>query len=344
MVRKRPTLPALAERHPVLVFVVLTFAITWPVWFCVPWLAGTDWALGKIVTGWAFGPALAAIIMDRWRGTGAAIGTRMWWSRFMPVFAVVAAIDLSILQTGDGVSATAFAASQPSGWTALGVASAFIGAAVAAFIVATVAGSRSPRLSSLLHWRVPLRWWLAALLLPAAWMLLGLVIAWVTDAPIESVTGGLSTAAWGLFVLRSILFTLLVVAVGEEAGWRGWMLPALQRRMSPLSSTIVLGIVCGLWHYPLFVNGQFPGEPQLVFAKVGVCVMLGILFTWLYNRSGGNLLLAVALHTSLNNVVRVLPMSEHAGLGLIVLIVGVLIADRMWRRRGDRSSAVAAGS
>ena len=343
MTLQRPTLPALAERHPVLVFVVLTFAITWPVWFCVPWLAGTDWALGKIVTGWAFGPALAAIIMDRWRGSGAYIGARIWWIRFLPVFAIVAAIDVSILITGDGVSASAFAAARPPGLSMFGVASAFLGAAVAAFIVATVAGSRSPRLSSLLQWRVPLRWWLAALLLPAAWMLLGLLIAWATDAPVESISGGLSMTAWALFVLRSILFTLLVVAVGEEAGWRGWMLPALQRRMSPLSSTIVIGVVWGLWHYPLFVNGQFPGEPQLVFAKVGVCVMLGILFTWLYNRSGGNLLLAVLLHTSLNNVVRVLPTSEHAGLGLIVLIVGVLIADRMWRRRNGSSMAGAAG-
>lgn len=334
MADKPPPFATLAARHPILVFIALTFAITWTVWFCVPWVAGSDWAFGKIVTGWAFGPALAVIIMDRWRGTGAAIGTRVWWKRFVPVFAIVAAIDLSILLTGDGVNASEFAAAQPPGLSTLGVVSVLIAATVAGFIVATVAGSRSPRLASLLHWRVPLRWWAAALLLPPAWMLLGVLIAWATDSPIESASDGLSLSVWGLFVLRSILFTLLVVAVGEEAGWRGWMLPELQKRMSPLVSTVLLGIVWGLWHYPLYVNGQFPGDPHLVFSMVGVCVFLGILFTWLYNRSGGNLLLAVFLHTTLNNVVRVIPNSEHAGLGLIVLLVALVIVDRMWRRRG----------
>jgi hypothetical protein len=157
-----------AARHPVIVFIVLTFAITWSVWFCVPWIAGTDWALGKIVTGWAFGPALAVIILDRWRGTGAVIGNRVWWTRWAVVFVIVAAVDVSILLTGDGVSAAKFALAQPPGLSTIGVVSALIAAAVAGFIVATVAGSRSVQLSSLLRRRVPLRWWLAPSLLPPA--------------------------------------------------------------------------------------------------------------------------------------------------------------------------------
>lgn len=199
-------------------------------------------------------------------------------------------------------------------------------------------GSRSPQLSSVLRWRAPLRWWLAALFLPAGWMMLGVLIAWMTGSPIESASGGLPLPVWGLFVVRSILFTLLVVAVGEEAGWRGWMLPELQKRMSPLASTVLIGIVWGLWHYPLYVNGQYPEDPQLVIAKVGVCVLLGILFTWLYNRSGGNLLLVVVLHTALNNTVRVIPFTEYAGLGMMALLLALVITDRMWRRRGQAST------
>lgn len=329
---------AMAGRYPVLVFIALAFVITWSVWFCVPWVAGSDWALGKIVTGLAFGPALAVIIMDRWRGTGATLGNRIWWLRFLPVFVIVAIIDVSILLTGDATTAAGFAVAQAPGLSPTGIVSALAAATVAGFIVASLAGSRSAQLSSVLRWRAPLRWWLAALLLPAGWMMLGVLIAWMSGAPIESASGGLPLSVWALFVLRSTLFTLLVVAVGEEAGWRGWMLPELQKRMSPLTSTVLIGIVWGLWHYPLYVNGQYPEDPQLVFAKVGVCVLLGILFTWLYNRSGGNLLLAVVLHTALNNTARILPFTEHAGLGLIGLLVTVLIADRMWRRRGQAAA------
>lgn len=330
---------AIAGRHPVLVYIALAFAITWSVWFCVPWIAGSDWALGKIVTGLAFGPALAVILMDRWRGTGATIGDRIWWLRFLPVFAIIAIIDVSILLTGDATTAAGFALAQPPGLSLKGIASALAAAAVAGLIVASLAGSRSPQLASVLRWRVPLRWWLAALFLPAGWMLLGLLIAWATGAPIESASGGLPWLVWGLWVLRSILFTLLVVAVGEEAGWRGWMLPELQKRMSPLSGTVLIGIVWGLWHYPLFVNGQYPEDPQMVFAKVGVCVLLGIAFTWLYNRSGGNLLLAVVLHTALNNTARVLPFTESAGIGMLALLIALVFVDRMWRRRGPAAVA-----
>lgn len=337
MTDKPFTPAAIAGRYPVLVFIALAFAITWSVWFCVPWVAGTDWALGKIVTGLAFGPALAVIIMDRWRGTGATFGDRIWWMRFSPVFAIVATIDLSILLTGDAMTTGGFALAQPPGLSPVGIASALAAAAVAGFIVAMLAGSRSAQLSSVFRWRAPLRWWLAALLLPAGWMMLGVLIAWMTGASIESASGGLPLPVWGLFVLRSILFTLLVVAVGEEAGWRGWMLPELQKRFSPLASTVLIGIVWGLWHYPLFVNGQYPEDPQMVIAKVGVCVLLGILFTWLYNRSGGNLLLAVVLHTALNNTARVIPITEYAGLGMIALLVALVITDRMWRRREYRS-------
>jgi membrane protease YdiL (CAAX protease family) len=315
------------------VFIALAFAITWSVWFCVPLLAGSDWALGKIVTGLAFGPALAVIVLDRWRGTGASLGDRSWWLRFAPVFAIVATIDLSILLTGDATTAAAFAQARPPGLSPIGLVLALAAAAVAGFIVASLAGSRSPQLATVLAWRAPLRWWLVALLLPASWMLLGVLIAWLTGTPIESASGGLTPTAWGLFVLRSTLFTLLVVAIGEEAGWRGWMLPELQKRFSPLTSTIGVGIVWGLWHFPLFVNGQYPEQPPLVLAKVGVCILLGILFTWLYNRSGGNLLLAVVLHTTLNNTVRVLPTTEFAGLGLIGMVVAVLVVERMWRRQ-----------
>jgi membrane protease YdiL (CAAX protease family) len=250
------------------------------------------------------------------------------------VFVIVAIIDFSILLTGDATTAAGFAVARPPGLSPTGIASALAGAMVAGLIVASLASSRSPQLSSVLRWRVPLRWWLAALFLPAGWMMLGVLIAWMTGSPIETASGGLPLPVWALFVVRSTLFTLLVVAVGEEAGWRGWMLPELQKHLNPLASTVLIGIVWGLWHYPLFVNGQYPGDPQLVFAKVGVCVLLGILFTWLYNRSGGNLLLAVVLHTTLNNTVRILPTTEQAGLGMIGVIVAVIIADRMWRRGG----------
>jgi uncharacterized protein len=163
-------------------------------------------------------------------------------------------------------------------------------------------------------------------------MLLGLGISWIQGDPVDSVRAGLPAWSWALFVLRSIVFTALVVAVGEEAGWRGWMLPELQKRFSPLLSSILLGVIWGLWHFPLFLNGQYAQDPILVFAKAGACAFLAILFTWLYNRSGGSLLLAVILHTALNNTPRLIPATEAMGIGMLLAVTGAIILDRMWRR------------
>jgi uncharacterized protein len=321
-----------ANQHPLLSYVMLCFGITWPVWFCVPLVAGTDWSLGKIVTGIGFGPAWAVIILDRLRGTGAAIGSRRWLKAFLSVAFIVTCLDVSSLLTGDAISAAGMANAQATGPTIIGLISTPVAGAAAGFMFASVACSRNSRLASLLEWKLPLRCWLVALFLPASWMLLGLTINWIKGDPIDSVHGGLPALSWSLFVLRSIVFTTLVVAVGEEAGWRGWMLPELQKRFSPLLSSIVLGIVWGLWHFPLFLNGQYTQDPILVFAKAGACAFLAILFTWLYNRSGGSLLLAVVLHTALNNTPRLIPATEAMGIGMFAAVIGAIILDRMWRR------------
>ncbi|MGA9421076.1 MAG: hypothetical protein WBW61_01870, partial [Rhodanobacteraceae bacterium] len=83
-----------------LAYVVLCYGITWPIWFAVPLIAGSNWTMGKMVTGAGFGPALAAIVLDRVLGTGGKIGTGKWWAYFTIVFVVVALLDLSSLITG----------------------------------------------------------------------------------------------------------------------------------------------------------------------------------------------------------------------------------------------------
>ena len=117
------TLEKFSKQNPILAYILLCFGITWAVWFSVPLLAGPEWAAGKIVTGIGFGPALAAIILNKLRGDGGKFGTSKWWLSFAVVFTLVGVIDLSILLTGDGITAAEFATSQPPGLTIIGVIS-----------------------------------------------------------------------------------------------------------------------------------------------------------------------------------------------------------------------------
>lgn len=324
----------LIERYPVLIYVALCYAITWSIWFAIPLFSGGNWTVIKVMVGIGMGPGLAAVLLDRARGTAGAVDRR-WWTCFSIVFVVVLGLNSLSLLTGDGATAAQFAEAAPVQISAASVIAAVLSAAVCGFIFASAAVSRSAALNSILAWRVKPRWWLVALFLPAALLTISLAIALPAGEEVSwPRPAALGTAAWAGYLLRSILFTLFVVGIGEETGWRGWMLPELLKRYSALRSSIVVGVVWGLWHFPLYVIGAYPGDPSNVLEYLVIGPLLAILFTWLWCRSGGNLLLAIVLHMAINNSPRVLPATGPFTILLIAVIAVVVFTDKMWRFEG----------
>jgi len=100
-----------------------------------------------------------------------------------------------------------------------------------------------------------------------------------------------------------VLF-VLIEAVGEEVGWRGYLLPALRTRYGPIAASIVLGVIWWAWHMPLFFTARLGGNN--VFAKVPPLYYLGLivggamLFTWVYEHTRESTLVAVVMHGALN--------------------------------------------
>lgn len=318
---------SIIARYPVLSYLVLCYSITWTVWFSVPLAAGREWALIKIFVAVGMGPGLAAVLLDRARGTAGPIDTT-WWRRFAAVFAVVAATTISGLVTGDAPAAAELQGARPAGLTFIGLAGCLMAAAVCAFTFAAAAGSQTPALHSITRWRVPLRWWFAAALLIGVLLLVSLGIALMMDEEIRYTAG----PPW--FLIRALLFTLFVVGIGEETGWRGWMQPELQKRYSPLTTSVLIGIAWGLWHFPLWVIGAYPGSPDAVIEYLVIGPLLSILFTWIWNGTNGSLLLMIVLHTGINNWPRVIPAAGPFKLLLIAVVIGAVIQQKMWRRRG----------
>jgi membrane protease YdiL (CAAX protease family) len=242
------------------------------------------------------------------------------------VFLAVAALSFWSLLTGDARTVAEFADATAPGLTPVGVIASLVTAAVCAFIFASAAASRAKTLRSIADVRRPLRWWLVAMFLPAALLLVSLAVAFATNDEIPPV----DILPW--FNPRAIRFTLLVVGIGEETGWRGWMLPELQKRYSPLRSSVLVGVMWGLWHFPMFVVGLYPGLPDAVVEYLFIGPLVAILMTWLYNRTGGSLLLAILLHTAINNSQRLLPTTMLFPVLLTAFLVAVVVIDRMWRR------------
>ena len=103
-----------------------------------------------------------------------------------------------------------------------------------------------------------------------------------------------------------LLLALPFGPLAEELGWRGWLLPRLQGRMSPLAASLVIGGVWTFWHTPMFwfAGAAIPSFLDLTLTAVLLYLAQitaeSILFTVLFNRSSGSVLLAIVFHTTFN--------------------------------------------
>ena len=134
---------------------------------------------------------------------------------------------------------------------------------------------------------------------------------------------------WPLLPLVFLQTVLLGSPLGEEVGWRGYALPRLQRRTGPLTASLVLGVVWGLWHLPLVVTVGHPISGTFYGWFLLGIMADAVVFTWLYNHTGGSLLLAVLGHASIAVTGLFLvpaPVTPLLGLGLKLALVGVLLA------------------
>jgi membrane protease YdiL (CAAX protease family) len=103
------------------------------------------------------------------------------------------------------------------------------------------------------------------------------------------------------FPLLTFLFINLVTGpLGEEFGWRGFALPKLLRRYSPLVASLVLGTVWGLWHLPSSFISELPqGGIQFPLFFLGALV-LSVVVTWIFIHTDGSIFFSFLLHYTVN--------------------------------------------
>lgn len=167
---------------------------------------------------------------------------------------------------------------------------------------------------------MPTRWWLAALS-PLVFLGVALAVASaVGKAPALAGFGRYS----GLPSIGVVGVALLAIlaGLGEETGWRGFALPTLQLRFSPLVAALLVTPIWAGWHLPLFFTvGTYRGLAPPAY--VGFVFGIGcgsIVLTWLYNRTGGSILTCAVWHGTYN-----LTTATAAGSGIIAAITSTLV-------------------
>ncbi|HEX6384510.1 MAG TPA: CPBP family intramembrane glutamic endopeptidase [Anaerolineae bacterium] len=100
-----------------------------------------------------------------------------------------------------------------------------------------------------------------------------------------------------LGVLPVLILWLLTFGFGEEMGWRGFALPRLQANRSAYSASLILGLLWALWHVPAFFYRDTYVAMGLLLPLMLISVLAAsVVHTWLYNGSGGSLLMVILFH------------------------------------------------
>lgn len=142
--------------------------------------------------------------------------------------------------------------------------------------------------------RIKWYWWVALFLLPASIHFTGKSL-WQLFYLGEISPSILNMSYW----MGAIIPPILIAGLGEELGWRGFALPRLQQRYSPIIASFILAIVHLLWHLPTYWLGQGIHNVPFIYVLAFVFPWTFI-FNWLYNKSGGSLVFAVGFHAISN--------------------------------------------
>ncbi len=231
-----------------------------------------------------------------------------------------------------------------AGWSPTPIAG--FGPFVAAVVVLAATGGRAAvtgLLRSMVRWRVPVRWYAAAIGLPL--LVSGLAI--VADLALGAARPQASDWALWTGIPATMLLILLVPGLGgawEEPGFRGFALGRLERRFGAAAGPLVLGVLWVIWHGPLFLTGQ------ILWTDVLTIVAASVVIAAVFHSARDSVLIAMLLHAT-NNAVgggfasQLFHGADNTRLGLLtaagwwILASGVLVH----RARSRRPGAVTAG-
>jgi membrane protease YdiL (CAAX protease family) len=124
-------------------------------------------------------------------------------------------------------------------------------------------------------------------------------------------------------LLMILSLEMMIVGIGEELGWRGWLLPTLLARgFSPLGASMGVGALWAAWHVPILLQG-----PTIALAFVVTAVGLSILQTALWLRTAGSVLVAAAAHAAFNAPFETLSSVGWTSVALVTSVSALVVAS-----------------
>jgi len=209
-------------------------------------------------------------------------------------------------------------------------------------------------------WRWNGRWALLGLVIPIAYALVAYGATWAFGlggvpngaflSRLSARFGGSPGVAFLKFLGLQATLGLLVSCVsglGEEIGWRGFLVPELSRRLSFARTSIVSGVIWSAWHYPLLLFADYNAGTTPAWGLACFTLMvIGISFVFAASRlASGAVWPAAILHGSHNLFIQGVldPLTADTGrtrwvvgefgAALAVVSIGVAALTMSWWRR-----------
>jgi len=215
-----------------------------------------------------------------------------------------------------------------------------------------------------LGWSWGKRWYQVwSYLIPVLYSSVVYVFVWLTGLGRFSVVGFLGNLAsqfglqhvpiWitavGYLVVTVALGTLVscITALGEEIGWRGFLVPNLAKLTTYSRVALISGVIWSVWHYPiLFFADYNAGTPAWYGAACFTVMVVGLSFAFAWMRlKSGSLWTAVLLHASHNLFIQRVfdPLTTDTGLtryvtgefGAALAVISLVVAYIFWKRRTE---------
>ncbi len=267
---------------------------------------------------------------------------------FLIAFAATWIPLLPVVLARNGVGILPFTVSDVA-FIVLFIGGTIAGPTLGAFTVtAAVDGKPGVRafLRRYVQWRFGVQWYLLALFGPLSLLIL---VASMVAGPSQLLDAmqnwSLLFTSYPVLLLSMILFPALI----EEPGWRGFALPRMEAAYGPLTGTLLLGFLHGIWHLPVYflVSGPAamgPFSVTNVALNTASIMAITIFWSWIFNNAGGSILIAILLHAASNATGQVaaemlpdLPPNFDRAMFVAYLVVTVLIIAGTRGRLGYRS-------
>jgi len=207
------------------------------------------------------------------------------------------------------------------------------GPSIAAILISRITegpGSIKRLLKKAILWKLHAKWYLFIFLMPLALLAVSVIMSSIL---FEFSLGKIEVWSGLKVIFPFVMIALPFGPMGEEPGWRGYLLPKLLEKFNPMLSSLLLGTMWTVWHIASFgypgaaIPSIFKVNAWTIFLYFGTLLGETFLFTYIYLKTRGSVFLAILFHAVFNqltnyhgerlNAVSRQPMGRQKTAGLI---------------------------